>query len=233
MISAAVNKKPGPDASLRKALADPHGKKVFTLGQGPHGRARHARRRPTSTPTWQPWVRGFLFSPALTVGGGTSEVLRNIIAERLLGLPHDHDVEQGMTWEESRHARSDRATGVDAGSRFASVLALALRELHGHVLDAADEVGAQRLHVAGELDASGCGGPSPRTARRSPCGRGWRRGRSAGRRRRRRRARSGERRMSNVNGSSKTSSSRLARDVPDADLVAGLRAAGRRARCPW
>ena len=35
------------------------------------------------------WDRGFLFSPALTVGGGTSEVLRNIIAERLLGLPHD------------------------------------------------------------------------------------------------------------------------------------------------
>ena len=25
-----VNKKPGPDASLRKALKDPHGKKVFT-----------------------------------------------------------------------------------------------------------------------------------------------------------------------------------------------------------
>ncbi len=33
MISAAVNKRPGPDASLRKALADPHGKKVFTLGR--------------------------------------------------------------------------------------------------------------------------------------------------------------------------------------------------------
>ena len=44
MISAAVNKKPGPDASLRKALADPHGKRVFWLGQGPHGRGRHARR---------------------------------------------------------------------------------------------------------------------------------------------------------------------------------------------
>ena len=49
-------------------------------------------------------MRGFLFSPALTVGGGTSEVLRNIIAERLLGLPHDHDVEQG--------SRSQRATAV-------------------------------------------------------------------------------------------------------------------------
>ena len=33
MISAAVNKKPGPDASLRKALADPHGKRVFTLAK--------------------------------------------------------------------------------------------------------------------------------------------------------------------------------------------------------
>ena len=46
-------------------------------------------------------IRGFLFSPALTVGGGTSEVLRNVIAERILGLPHDLDVEQGKTWAET------------------------------------------------------------------------------------------------------------------------------------
>jgi alkylation response protein AidB-like acyl-CoA dehydrogenase len=32
---------------------------------------------------------GFLFAPALTIGGGTSAVQRNIIAERTLGLPHD------------------------------------------------------------------------------------------------------------------------------------------------
>ena len=50
MISAAVNKKPGPDASLRKALADPHGKRVFTLAKDLMGAGgmlddeRHVRR---------------------------------------------------------------------------------------------------------------------------------------------------------------------------------------------
>jgi alkylation response protein AidB-like acyl-CoA dehydrogenase len=103
-ISAAVNKKPGPDASLRKALKDPHGKRVFDLAKdirGADGMLAHA----SGDADWDPWSYGFLFSPALTVGGGTSEVLRNVIAERILGLPHDADAEAGMTWAESRSAR--------------------------------------------------------------------------------------------------------------------------------
>jgi hypothetical protein len=66
-------------------------------------------------PVWEPWASGFLFSPALTVGGGTSEVLRNIIAERILGLPHDTDVELGLTWAEGRaRARQGRAASGSA-----------------------------------------------------------------------------------------------------------------------
>jgi alkylation response protein AidB-like acyl-CoA dehydrogenase len=99
MISAAVNKKPGPDASLRKALADPHGKRVFTLAKNLMGAGGMLESNGVLGGEWD---RGFLFSPALTVGGGTSEVLRNIIGERLLGLPHDLDVEQGKTWQETR-----------------------------------------------------------------------------------------------------------------------------------
>jgi len=99
MISAAVNKKPGPDASLRKALADPHGKRVFTLAKNLMGASGMLTENHN---LGEQWDRGFLFSPALTVGGGTSEVLHNIIAERLLGLPHDLDVEQGKTWSETR-----------------------------------------------------------------------------------------------------------------------------------
>ena len=43
-------------------------------------------RSATDTPIW---AKGYLFSPALTIGGGTSEVQRNILAERILGLPRD------------------------------------------------------------------------------------------------------------------------------------------------
>ena len=48
------------------------------------------------------WHHGYLFAPALTIGGGTGEVQRNILAERVLGLPHDIDAEVGKTWAEAR-----------------------------------------------------------------------------------------------------------------------------------
>ena len=109
-ISAQVNKKPGPDASLRKALKDPHGKTVFTLAKDLMGAS--GMLAVGSDPTWDPWSSGFLFSPALTVGGGTSEVLRNIIAERILGLPHDSDAEAGLTWAEAHQSSGHRSSGT-------------------------------------------------------------------------------------------------------------------------
>ena len=81
---------PGPEASVRKAIADRHGQKLFDLAVdlcGPEGML--ARENPPHLPGLFPWSAGFLFSPALTIGGGTAEVQRNIIAERVLGLPRD------------------------------------------------------------------------------------------------------------------------------------------------
>jgi alkylation response protein AidB-like acyl-CoA dehydrogenase len=91
-ISAAVNKKPGPAASLRKAMKDPHGQRVFGLAVDLLGPSGMLRDGGLGGADWAGWIDGFLFSPALTIGGGTSEVLRNIIGERLLGLPHDPEV---------------------------------------------------------------------------------------------------------------------------------------------
>lgn len=80
---------PGPEASARKALADEHGQHVMQLAlelAGSDGLL--ADHGPLGDPDPM-WAYGFLYSPALTIGGGTSEVQRSILAERVLGLPRD------------------------------------------------------------------------------------------------------------------------------------------------
>jgi alkylation response protein AidB-like acyl-CoA dehydrogenase len=117
---------PGPEASIRKLLGDEHGQHVMELARDLIGaaamltggdgtrRAGSADFRPgTETMNLGParppraldhpgWYDGYLFSQALTIGGGTGEVQRNIVAERVLGLPHDIDVQHGLSWSEAQ-----------------------------------------------------------------------------------------------------------------------------------
>ncbi|CAN5804675.1 acyl-CoA dehydrogenase [soil metagenome] len=95
---------PGPEASIRKVLADEHGQRIMGLAKDLAGTAGLLTDRGPLGATADGWHHGYLFAPALTVGGGTGEVQRNIIAERVLGLPHDLNVEAGRTWSESRQA---------------------------------------------------------------------------------------------------------------------------------
>ena len=94
-VTAAIRgEPPGAEASVRKILADEHGQRIMGLAKdlaGPGGML--ATEGPLgSDPSL--WHYGFLFAPALTIGGGTGEVQRNIVAERVLGLPHDVSASQ-------------------------------------------------------------------------------------------------------------------------------------------
>ena len=114
---------PGPEASIQKAMADEHGQHVMELakelagsagmiaGSGPAGDIPGSGRRGATEVNFERdlfadvdpiWHYGFLFSPALTLGGGTFAVQRNIVAEMVLGLPREVNVEQGLSWAESR-----------------------------------------------------------------------------------------------------------------------------------
>jgi len=92
LLSAALaGREPGPEASVRKALADDHGQEVMGLGKKLAATSGMlVGSGPSSSGAVNAtWHHGFLYSQALTIGGGTSVVQRNIIAERVLGLPRD------------------------------------------------------------------------------------------------------------------------------------------------
>ena len=95
---------PGLEVAVKKLMADRHGQKVMNLAKdltGPGGMLTD--RGPMGAPVGE-WNWGFLFSPALTVGGGTTEVLKGVVGERILGLPREPDPEFGHAWSAGRRA---------------------------------------------------------------------------------------------------------------------------------
>ncbi|MEM7141376.1 MAG: acyl-CoA dehydrogenase [Actinomycetota bacterium] len=74
----------GPEASIVKLLGVLHDQDVQEAGMALFGSAAAAASGASAG-----WVSSFLWNRSLTIAGGTSEVQRNVIAERLLGLPRD------------------------------------------------------------------------------------------------------------------------------------------------
>jgi alkylation response protein AidB-like acyl-CoA dehydrogenase len=72
---------------VRKCLADEHGQHVTSLMLDTRGTYGMLGEHGEHVKEADVWYWGYLFSRALTIGGGTAQVQRNVIAERLLGLP--------------------------------------------------------------------------------------------------------------------------------------------------
>jgi alkylation response protein AidB-like acyl-CoA dehydrogenase len=83
-LRALGGAQPGPEASVRKLLGVTHEQDVQEVGLSLLGADGAVVEGDGAT-----WTGGFLGNRALSIAGGTSDIQRNVIAERLLGLPKD------------------------------------------------------------------------------------------------------------------------------------------------
>ena len=74
----------GSEAAVRKLLGVQHDQHVQEVGMVEMGADAAVDAGDAAA-----WVGSFLFNRCLTIAGGTSDIQRNVIAERLLGLPRD------------------------------------------------------------------------------------------------------------------------------------------------
>ncbi|MBV8297256.1 MAG: acyl-CoA dehydrogenase family protein [Acidimicrobiia bacterium] len=93
---------PGPEGSITKLFQAEYNQRLQNLAVDILGAAGMA---------WSPGdehtalaVRGFLRSRANTIEGGTSEIMRNILGERVLGLPKEPSVDKDIPWKDVKRS---------------------------------------------------------------------------------------------------------------------------------
>jgi alkylation response protein AidB-like acyl-CoA dehydrogenase len=82
VVRAVAGAQPGPEGAVTKVITSQHLQRVTELTMrvlGPAGvDGTHPRR-----------AASYLLNRSMTIGGGTTEIGKNVIAERILGLPRD------------------------------------------------------------------------------------------------------------------------------------------------
>jgi len=79
---AVAGAQPGAEGSVTKLLASVHGQRAAELAMRALGPAGVDGSEPR-------WTASYLLARSMTIAGGTTEIGKNVIAERLLGLPRD------------------------------------------------------------------------------------------------------------------------------------------------
>ena len=97
---------PGPEGSVGKLLSAELNKEIYEVALSLIGAEAllypdYTMKRPDDTTIYGGDVRkSFLRSRANTIEGGTSEVMRNILGERVLGLPGEPRTDRDRPWSE-------------------------------------------------------------------------------------------------------------------------------------
>jgi len=99
MTALSKGETPGPEASITKVvsatkLQDMCGFAMELMDVG------GSLMEEDVTPRQAFFQDGFLYAPGFRVAGGTDEILRNIIAERVLGMPQDIRVDKTVAFRE-------------------------------------------------------------------------------------------------------------------------------------
>ena len=95
--AASAGRAPGPEGSIAKlnaAILSRQAANVAIELAGPSGQAWAS-----DDDDGDQWADGVISSPGMGIAGGTNEVQRNIIGERVLGLPKEPDPYKGQPWE--------------------------------------------------------------------------------------------------------------------------------------
>jgi alkylation response protein AidB-like acyl-CoA dehydrogenase len=100
--SRRAGKAPGPEGSITKLFAAEHNQRLQELA---------VDMLSAKALAWDPRdeavarrVRLFLRSRANTIEGGTSEIMRNILGERVLRLPKEPSVDRDVPWSQVRRS---------------------------------------------------------------------------------------------------------------------------------
>jgi len=91
-----AGKAPGPEGSVAKLVGALLARRTSDLGIAIAGAGGQAWTEPRDSR----WAIGVLSAPASRIAGGTDEVQRNIIGERVLGLPKEPQVDREMPFRD-------------------------------------------------------------------------------------------------------------------------------------
>ncbi len=99
LTALSQGRTPGPEASMGKLVGGPLQQQAASFAMELAG-AGGALLDPAATPAEAAWQERYLSIPGLRIAGGTDEILRNIIAERVLGLPPDARADKGIAFKD-------------------------------------------------------------------------------------------------------------------------------------